>query len=306
MVLRLGQGGDTAVHEHLHDPHPLLLWVQRRGSRSGLLKQGAYDDAVAIFVVSDLHDAANALQDTVPAGSTLLLLGDLLNLIDYSDMSGILTEIFTTETVLTINELRASNDHEHAREVMRSRSAGREQEIQERMEARVDEQYASVFAALPDPTYLILGNVDRPDVVARYVAKSPNVTWPDGKIVELEGERFGFIGGALPTPLHVSGEISREEMASKVESLGEVDVLCSHVPPAIPELCYDTRARRSEEGSADLLHYIEDVQPRVAYFGHVHQPLISSIHIGRTWCVNVGYFRATLRPFPHHAGQTER
>jgi Icc-related predicted phosphoesterase len=255
---------------------------------------------VTIYVVSDLHDAANALQDTVPAGSTLLLLGDLINLIDYSDMSGILTEIFTAQTVLTINELRASNRHEQAREVMRDRSTGREQEIHERMAARVEEQYSSIFAALPDPTYLILGNVDRPDMVAHYVAQSPTVIWPDGEVVELEGERFGFIGGALPTPLQVSGEISREEMARKVESLGEVDVLCSHVPPAIPELCYDTRARRSEEGSTDILAYIEDVQPRVAYFGHVHQPLISSVHVGGTWCVNVGYFRATRRPFPHH------
>jgi Icc-related predicted phosphoesterase len=254
---------------------------------------------VAIYVVSDLHDAANALQDTVPAGSTLLLLGDLINLIDYSDMSGILTEVFSAETVLTINELRATNEHEQAREVMRRRSAGREQEIHEGIRSRIEQQYASIFAVLPDPTYLILGNVDRPDIVERYVSGTSTVHWPDGEVVELEGDRFGFVGGALPTPLQVSGEISREEMKRKVASLGEVDVLCSHIPPAIPELCYDTRARRSEEGSTDILSYIEEVQPRVAYFGHVHQPLISSVYIGATWCVNVGYFRATHRPFPH-------
>jgi Icc-related predicted phosphoesterase len=118
-------------------------------------------------------------------------------------------------------------------------------------------------------------------------------------VVELEGERFGFVGGALPTPLQVAGEISAEEMTRKVRSLGEADVLCSHIPPAIPELCYDTRARRSEEGSSDILGYIEDVQPRVAYFGHVHQPLVSSMYVGQTWCVNVGYFRATHHAFQH-------
>ena len=254
---------------------------------------------VAIYLVSDLHDAADSLKDAVPAGSTLLLLGDLINLIDYSDMSGILTEVFSVDTVMTINDLRATGDVDQARQVIERRSEGQEKQIQERISLRVDEQYTSVFAALPKPTYLILGNVDRPNVVAGYVASAHGATWPDGEIVELEGERFGFIGGALPTPLRVSGEISREEMARKVESLGAVDVLCSHIPPAVPELCYDTRARRMEEGSEDILGYIERVEPRVAYFGHVHQPLVSSMFIGKTWCVNVGYFRATRRAFLH-------
>jgi Icc-related predicted phosphoesterase len=255
---------------------------------------------VAIYVVSDLHDAAEGLKQAVPAGSTLLLLGDLINLIDYSDMSGILTEVFPPETVTTINQLRASGDLEQARLIMRARSQGREEEIRDRIALRVEEQYASIFAALPRPTYLILGNVDRPDMVARYVNASPGVYWPDGGVVELEGERFGFVGGALPTPLGVSGEITEEEMRAKIDALGDVEVLCSHIPPAVPELCYDSLARRSEEGSQDLLRYIERVQPRIAYFGHVHQPLVSAMWIARTWCVNVGYFRASRRAWPHH------
>jgi Icc-related predicted phosphoesterase len=254
---------------------------------------------VAIYVVSDLHDAADALKDAVPAGSILVLLGDLINLIDYSDMSGILTEIFPADTVAAINALRASGDHAQARRIMQERSAGREDELGQRMAQRVDEQYDAIFAALPEPTYLILGNIDRPNVVRGFLEHRSGVKCLDGETVELEGERFGFVGGALPTPLRVPGEISREEMRVKVESLDPVDVLCSHIPPAIPELCYDTRALRSEEGSEDILGYIERVQPRVAYFGHVHQPLVSAMHIGRTWCINVGYFRASRRAVPH-------
>jgi Icc-related predicted phosphoesterase len=67
----------------------------------------------------------------------------------------------------------------------------------------------------------------------------------------------------------------------------------------VPELCFDTLAGKSERGSEDILRYIKDVQPRRAYFGHVHQPFVSSMYIGRTWCVNVGYFRGTKRAFPH-------
>jgi Icc-related predicted phosphoesterase len=38
-------------------------------------------------------------------------------------------------------------------------------------------------------------------------------------------------------------------------------------------------------------------QPRYALFGHVHQPLVSRIRLGRTECINVGHFRATGQPF---------
>ena len=38
-------------------------------------------------------------------------------------------------------------------------------------------------------------------------------------------------------------------------------------------------------------------RPRAALFGHVHQPLAARMRVGRTECVNVGYFRATGTPY---------
>ncbi len=258
---------------------------------------------MAIYVVSDLHGAGDALRKAVPEGATLLLLGDLINFIDYTNMTGILTEVFSVEAVKEVVDLRTRGDIEEAGRVMRERSRGREDEIRREIGVRVTAAYTEVFAALPDPTYLILGNVDQPPLIERLAAEHPGVALPDGEVVVLEGERFGFVGGALPTPLHVAGEISEEEMKTKVADLGECDVLCSHIPPAVPELCFDTLAGKSERGSEDLLTYIEDVQPRRAYFGHVHQPLVSSLMIGRTRCINVGYFRATQRAWPHNGGK---
>lgn len=254
---------------------------------------------MSICILSDLHGSPDALTKAVPEGSTLLLLGDLVNFIDYHSMSGILTEVFSVDTVEEVVRLRTAGRVEEARAVMSSRSLGREEEIRADIQDRVQGQYETVFAALPDPTYLILGNVDNPRVVKSLIARSPAVHDVDGRVVALEGERFGFVGGALPTPLHVAGEVSESVFRDKIEGLGETDVVCSHIPPDIPELCFDTRAGKSERGSGDLLRYIEDVQPRWAYFGHVHQPLVSSMHIGRTRCINVGYFRATRRAFPH-------
>jgi Icc-related predicted phosphoesterase len=74
-------------------------------------------------------------------------------------------------------------------------------------------------------------------------------------------------------------------------------VLCAHIPPDLPELLFDTVAERMEVGSTALLDAIKVTQPRYALFGHVHQPLVSRVRIGRTECVNVGHFRATGQPF---------
>jgi Icc-related predicted phosphoesterase len=254
---------------------------------------------VTTYVVSDLHGAADDLTKAVPEGAGLILLGDLINFIDYFSMTGILTDVFELDTVSEVVELRTAGRIDEAREVMRRRSEGREDEIRVEIRSRVEAQYADVFAALPEPTYLILGNVDNPDLVTSFAADYPAVIEADGSVVEIEGERFGFVGGALPTPLHVAGEISEQEMRLKIQDLGECDVLCSHIPPAVPELCHDTVPNRSERGSEDLLEYICDVGPRLAYFGHIHQPLISSTYIGRTLCINVGYFRATRRAWRH-------
>jgi Icc-related predicted phosphoesterase len=253
-----------------------------------------------VYVVADLHGAAADLKAATRGGGPLLLLGDLVNFLDYISMTGILTEVFSIETVSEVVELRTAGRVEEARVVMRERSRGREDEIRAEIGRRVTQQYQEVFAALPDPTYLILGNVDNPTLAESFASATPGVTLLPAGVVSIDRERFGLVGGALPTPLDVAGEIGHDEMRARIDSLGEVDVLCSHIPPAVEELCFDTVSGKREQGSADLLEYIRDVQPRRAYFGHVHQPLVSVTTIGRTVCVNVGYFRATRRAFLHH------
>lgn len=92
-------------------------------------------------------------------------------------------------------------------------------------------------------------------------------------------------------------EVPEEEYAAKIEALGEVDVLCTHIPPQVPELLYDTVARRFERGSSALLDAIHRTRPRYALFGHVHQPLARRMRIGATECVNVGHFASTGKPW---------
>ncbi len=52
-------------------------------------------------------------------------------------------------------------------------------------------------------------------------------------------------------------ELDDDAYAAKVEAVGAVDVLCCHIPPAVPELLYDTVARRFERGSEALLDAIK-------------------------------------------------
>jgi Icc-related predicted phosphoesterase len=220
-------------------------------------------------------------------------LGDLINVIDYTTRDGILVEIFGVEAVGEVTALRAERRFDEAKQVMASRREGREEEIAATFQLKFREAYRQVYDVVPDPTYLILGNVDNPTIAHELLP--PHIHMVDGKVITLDGQRIGFVGGGLPTPLRIQGEISEEEYNAKLEGLGVVDILCSHVPPDIPELTFDVIARRHERGSAGLIRYIEDVQPKQVFFGHIHQPLISSMHLGRSHLLNVGYFRRTKR-----------
>jgi Icc-related predicted phosphoesterase len=118
-----------------------------------------------------------------------------------------------------------------------------------------------------------------------------------GEVISIEGVRFGFIGGGVETPLKADGEMSDQAMAAALEEIGEVDVLCTHVPPAIPELRTDVITGRAERGSDPVLEYINRFQPRLHLFGDVHQPKARNWRLGQTVCRNVGYFRATGTPY---------
>jgi Icc-related predicted phosphoesterase len=250
---------------------------------------------VRVHVVSDVHGSVDALSRAGDGADALVCLGDLLLFVDYADHGrGVLGEIFGAEAVGRFVALRTARRYDEARDYTRSLWA----QVGDRdaaVTAAVREQYAKLFAAFPDPTYLTYGNVDVPPLWPEFEREGVHVL--DGQVAELDGWRFGFVGGGLPSPMRTPYEVPEEDYAAKVAALGRVDVLCSHIPPAVPELLYDVVARRFEKGSTALLDAIRTIQPRYALFGHVHQPLQRRVRIGRTECVNVGHFRGTGRPW---------
>ncbi|MFI0824724.1 metallophosphoesterase [Streptomyces roseolus] len=249
-----------------------------------------------VHVVSDVHGNTDALARAGEGADALICLGDLVLFLDYADHSrGIFPDLFGTANADRLVELRTARRFDEARDLGRSLWAGLDVDRDTAIEAAVRRQYAELFAALPTPTYATYGNVDIPALWPEYAR--PGTTVLDGRSVEIGGLVFGFVGGGLRTPMRTPYEISDEEYAAKVEALGEVDVLCTHIPPEVPDLTYDTVARRFERGSRALLDAIRRTRPRYALFGHVHQPLARRMRIGATECVNVGHFAATGRPF---------
>ncbi|MEV6795693.1 metallophosphoesterase [Streptomyces sp. NPDC051320] len=247
-----------------------------------------------VHVISDVHGNTEGLARAGEGADALVCLGDLVLFLDYADHSrGIFPELFGVENADRIVALRTARRFEEAHELGRTLWAGMDRDAA--ILSAVRKQYAAMFAAFPTPTYATYGNVDVPPLWAEYA--EPGTTVLDGERVEIGGRVFGFVGGGLRTPMRTPYEIGDEEFAAKIEALGEVDVLCSHIPPEVPELVYDTVARRFERGSRALLAAIRRTRPRYSLFGHVHQPLSRRVRIGSTECVNVGHFASTSRPF---------
>ncbi len=228
----------------------------------------------------------------------LLVCGDLLNLIDYRSLQGIMADVYGPEATRRFAELRTAGRFDEAGQVLRDGIAGREAEAREFVRAACRAQYEAVFAAFPEQTYLTHGNADFPEQFRDLLR--PGVRHLDGEAVEVGGLRIGFVGGGLPrgSRPHVS-EVTHAQFAAKVARLPPVDVLCSHMPPAVDDLRFDVVAGRPEPGSRALLDYVEEHQPDYLYFGHVHQPRVSRMRVGRTRLVNVGHFRATGRMLLH-------
>jgi Icc-related predicted phosphoesterase len=249
-----------------------------------------------IHVVSDVHGRVDALAKAGDGADALICLGDLLLFIDYADHGqGIFAELFGADNAGTFIALRTERRFDEARRFSRRMWSSLDGDPWSHIERAVRRQYADLFAAMPIPAYLTYGNVDIPAMWREHLRDGQRVL--DGETVRIGELTFGFVGGGLRTEYRTPYELDDDVYAAKVAAVGAVDVLCCHIPPAVPELLYDTVARRFERGSEAVLAAIHETQPSYVLFGHVHQPLTARMRIGRTECINVGHFRAKGEPY---------
>lgn len=262
-----------------------------------------------VHAVSDVHGNVEALARAGDGADALLVLGDLVDFVDYQHPDrGILGRVLGPEVSAEFGRLRTVGGIGELR-AFATRAWSAVPDPAAVVADAVREQYGALFGALAaagtPPVYAIPGNVDLAALWPEYTAPDGPVVAADGRVLEIGGVRFGFVGGA-PLPPGVEPRaggpwqphlLRAEEFATRVRALSGVDVLCSHVPPAVPDLRYDTVSRRLESASPDLLEIVHRDRPRAALFGHVHQPLAARARVGRTECVNVGHFRRTGVPY---------
>jgi Icc-related predicted phosphoesterase len=251
-----------------------------------------------VLLVADVHGAGAALRRVAQSGDRLLVLGDLVNFIDYRTHEGIVASVIGRDVVREMVRLRTSKRWAEAREVWRSSYKGSKEDLRQAYAERMAEAYAEVSPALEGSGAIVTyGNVDHVGLLEASLPDDCTFV-ADAASFDLDGLRVGVVGGGSPTPLGVPGEVADDEMASRLESLGPVDVLCTHVAPAVAPLATDVIGG-SHKGSNPVLAYLERHQPGHHYFGDIHQPQATSWRVGKTRCRNVGYFRATGRPVEH-------
>ena len=271
---------------------------------AGAAKPMATVMGVRVSFVSDVHGNIDGLARVAARAELLVVLGDLLDYVDYHDPgNGIMGQVFGADAVLRFTQLRSDHDFVGLRDLneqLWSTVADPVGTLTDVVAAR----YAQIVDVLAGPTLLTLGNVD---VVAAWNAVAgERLPCLDGAAVTVGGTSFGFVGGGSTRPgvrPRPSESVwrpfvrSATEYGQAVGAIGPVDVLCSHLPPGISVLRYDRVPARLEMFGPGLLEYIDAHQPKLAVFGHVHQPMSMRTRRGRTECVNVGHFQRFPRAF---------
>jgi hypothetical protein len=259
---------------------------------------------VRISVVADVHGNIDALARVAEKAEQLVVLGDLLDYVDYHEPSrGILGHIFGEEPVRHFSALRAAGDFP----ALHRFNAALWEQLADPvgvLTGVVQQRYRQVLEAVGSDALLTLGNVD---VAAEWNRVAGDVLpYLDGQVVKRGGARLGFVAGGAsrrPRPVTLDGQVWRplvrpaDEYRAVVQSLGEVDVLCTHVPPDIPLVRYDVVPARLEMAGPGLLEYIDRHRPAVALFGPGHLPRAPRARRGVTECINVGHFQRAEQPF---------
>lgn len=247
-----------------------------------------------MLIVSDVHGEFSALGRLVARGEPVLILGDLINLVDYRTGEGIFSQVLGKEFALQAAQLRRYSDYKGLGQLWQQKLGIDGTELRHRLKAAVMTQYRDLTAALSEGSgFVIHGNADRPEALA--AALPDGWTFADGRSYQIEGYQVGFVGGGTSTPLRVSGETTEEQIYQTLASMSDVEILCSHVPPQVNPLRTDVVTGQAERSSLSLARFLQQNQPKFHFFGDVHQPQASRWKVGKTLCVNTCYFRATHR-----------
>ena len=137
-----------------------------------------------MLIVSDVHGAVEPLRRVASLDEPLLVLGDLINYIDYRSNEGIVADISGRPLVDEFVRIRTMEGSEAATEFWHGEWAHRDVGLEDRYTEAVKASYREVCGALAGSrTYVTYGNVDRPDMLAEHLPDG--VRFVDAEVVEI-------------------------------------------------------------------------------------------------------------------------
>ena len=154
-----------------------------------------------MIFVSDVHYQLDYLDSLPENKGPVVILGDLINWIDYRDGQGIAMDVFGKDNVKKLINLRKEHKFDERKTLWRELYKTDPDKVAKKMQSAIYKQYEDVFDVLKKyEVWFIPGNVDDVDIMNTYLSSS--VKNVDGLIVEYDNKKIGFAGGGVPTPVN--------------------------------------------------------------------------------------------------------
>jgi uncharacterized protein len=143
------------------------------------------------------------------------------------------------------------------------------------------EETIDALRSIERPTVLVPGNNETADALRAACDGWASATVLHGDGTDIDGVSFFGLGAGVPTtPWDWSFDLTDEEAADKLRDCPEGGVLVVHSPP---------KGHLDKGfGSEAILRTIEDKQPRIAVFGHIHECAGEQDQLGPTRLANLG------------------
>jgi uncharacterized protein len=143
------------------------------------------------------------------------------------------------------------------------------------------EETIGALRPIERPTVLVPGNNETEDALRAACDGWPSATVLHGDGTDIDRVSFFGLGAGVPTtPWDWSFDLTDDEAADKLRDCPEGGVLVVHSPP---------KGHLDKGfGSEAILRTIEEKQPRIAVFGHIHECAGEEDQLGPTLLANLG------------------
>jgi Icc-related predicted phosphoesterase len=145
------------------------------------------------------------------------------------------------------------------------------------------ERLIDMLVVIETPTVLVPGNNETEEALREACTGWKAATVLHGEATTIDGVSFYGLGGGIPTtPWDWSFDLTEDEAEAKLDGAPSGGVFVVHSPPK------GHLDGPRDLGSEAILRAIEEKQPQVAIFGHVHEDAGKEDRVGPTRLYNVG------------------